>query len=135
MALHRLLYASTARPGLAAEDIEDIVATARRVNNELGVTGTLAFDGSGFAQILEGDGETIKRLYERIERDRRHTGCVILSLTPAAKSPVRKLVDGLSATERPDHDPGSRGLSGRLAPDRTQPALIASASSATSGHG
>lgn len=83
MTLHRLLYASTARPGLSAADIEDIAATAQRVNPELGVTGLLAFDGKGFAQILEGDGETIKTLYERIQRDERHSGCVLLAFGPA----------------------------------------------------
>ena len=82
MALHTLLYASTARPGLTTGDIEDIVATAQRVNAELEVTGFLAFDGEGFAQILEGERETIRALYDRIQRDPRHSGCVLLSSAP-----------------------------------------------------
>ncbi len=85
MALHRLLYASTARAGLGPDDIADIVATAQRVNAELSVTGHLAFDGMAFAQILEGDGDTIKDLYAKIRRDRRHSGCVLLSFVPAAE--------------------------------------------------
>ena len=83
MDLHTLFYASSARPGLASEDIDDIVRTARRVNAELGVTGYLAYDGKGFAQILEGDGPTIEALYEKIGRDRRHSGCVLLSYGPS----------------------------------------------------
>lgn len=78
MALSTLLYASSARPGLTKADVDDIVATASRVNAELNVTGLLAFDGRGFAQILEGEGETIQALYEKIKRDRRHSGCVLL---------------------------------------------------------
>lgn len=79
MALSTLLYASSARSGITDKDIDDIVATARAVNAELDVTGILAFDGNGFAQILEGEDEVIKTLYEKIERDRRHFGCVLLS--------------------------------------------------------
>jgi len=79
MALSSLLYASSAKPGITAQDIEDIAATARKVNAELGVTGILAFDGKGFAQILEGEGAVITALFEKIERDRRHFGCVLLS--------------------------------------------------------
>lgn len=78
MALSTLLYASSARSDLTKADIDDIVATARRVNADLEVTGLLAFDGRGFAQILEGEDQTIRSLYDRIRRDRRHFGCVLL---------------------------------------------------------
>lgn len=79
MALSALLHASSARAGITDNDIDDIVATASKVNAENDVTGLLAFDGKGFAQILEGEGDVIRALFERIERDRRHTGCVLLS--------------------------------------------------------
>lgn len=79
MALSTLLYASTARPGLSHEEIEAIAATAMRVNSQLNITGVLAFDGKGFVQILEGEGDTIRALYGRIERDPRHSGCVLLA--------------------------------------------------------
>lgn len=84
MALSSLLYASTARPGLTSADIDRIVETAKRVNADLQITGMLAFDGTGFAQILEGESADIDRLIEKIRNDPRHTGCVVLSYGPIA---------------------------------------------------
>jgi hypothetical protein len=81
MPLSTLLYASTARPDLSRTDIDAIVVTAKRANSELGITGVLAFDGKGFAQILEGEGDTIRTLYQKIERDPRHSGCVLLAFS------------------------------------------------------
>jgi len=85
MALSSLLYASTARSDLTREDIDAIVETATRVNGENDVTGLLAFDGKGFAQILEGELDTIQSLYEKISRDPRHSGCVLLHIGPAER--------------------------------------------------
>lgn len=81
MALSSLLYASTAKPGITKDEIEDIVATAREHNGRNAISGILAFDGTGFAQILEGNGPDITALYERIKLDHRHSGCVLLSFT------------------------------------------------------
>ncbi|TPW26921.1 BLUF domain-containing protein [Pararhizobium mangrovi] len=81
MALSSLLYASTARPGLTRGEIDAILTDAARNNSALGITGVLAFDGNGFAQIIEGETKTVESLYARIARDPRHSGCVRLSFS------------------------------------------------------
>jgi len=50
-----------------------IVALSRHHNWRAGVTGCLLFTGTGIAQALEGRAEPVRRLYDCIVRDPRHT--------------------------------------------------------------
>ena len=73
MDLKTLTYTSRARLDLTARDLSDIHGTARHLNALDGVTGLLLFDGTRFLQILEGAGEAIDNLVERLRRDPRHS--------------------------------------------------------------
>lgn len=68
----RILYLSTIQPGLSRPDVQHLVAMAQRLNRQLDVTGVLAMGRRLFAQVLEGDCESLRTLMTRIAGDHRH---------------------------------------------------------------
>ena len=56
----------------------DILETARKRNESLGVTGCLVFHKHSFVQIIEGEKEQIQFLYQQIKQDARHHEVVLL---------------------------------------------------------
>ena len=70
----RLIYSSEATPGLAAAELEEMLAESRVRNRVYGITGVLLFVEGAFLQILEGEKDDVLGLMERIERDPRHRG-------------------------------------------------------------
>ncbi len=76
--LVRLLYASRSAQALTPEIIEDILASSRKSNPALGVTGLLCHSGDIFMQVLEGGRDTVSALYNKISSDKRHTDVVLL---------------------------------------------------------
>lgn len=75
---YRILYSSTATDELTANDIIEIVNSAKNYNGTKGITGMLLFIGDNFLQYLEGDEAEVSDLYAKIARDKRHTDCKIL---------------------------------------------------------
>jgi hypothetical protein len=70
----RLIYSSAAAPGLAAAQLEEMLAESRIRNRAHGITGVLVFVEGAFLQILEGQKAEVLKLMERIELDPRHSG-------------------------------------------------------------
>lgn len=79
--LHQLVYCSRAADGVDDDAVARIVATARRFNPELGVTGLLVFGSGVFFQWIEGPPGPVAGLMDRIQRDPRHERIVVLSQT------------------------------------------------------
>lgn len=82
MALLSLIYVSSAREPLSADDLFALLNTSRRNNQRQGITGMLLYKGGNFMQALEGETESIRRLHEKIQRDRRHHGLLTLLERP-----------------------------------------------------
>ncbi|RRS03342.1 BLUF domain-containing protein [Aquabacterium soli] len=76
--LVRLLYASRAAEPLVPDTIEAILASSRRRNPALGVTGLLCHSGDTFMQVIEGGREAVNQLYTRICQDLRHSDVILL---------------------------------------------------------
>ncbi len=76
--LWQIVYVSGAAPGLWRGDIDAILESARRNNKGRGITGLMLSLDDAFFQLLEGEEEAVKRLYEVIARDPRHTACTKL---------------------------------------------------------
>ena len=72
--LKTITYTSLARLDLEERDLAAIHETARHFNALHGVTGLLVFNGARFLQVIEGSGEAVDNLVERLRRDRRHGG-------------------------------------------------------------
>jgi hypothetical protein len=79
--LHNLVYCSRATAGVDDAAVERIVASARRRNPMLGLTGMLVFGSGVFFQWLEGPRDGITRLMALLRADPRHENIVVLNET------------------------------------------------------
>lgn len=71
-----ITYVSVADPLIGADDIEAILASARRNNEREALTGALAYNGYNFLQLLEGPAEKVEACLATIRADPRHSGMV-----------------------------------------------------------
>jgi len=73
--LVELLYCSVSvAPQLTKEDLDQILASARRRNLAQDITGMMIYHRGEFVQILEGKEESVEKVYEKfICHDPRHT--------------------------------------------------------------
>lgn len=74
--LFRLIYVSTARPGLSETDISSLLNTSQSNNHERRLTGYLVHNGQNFMQLIEGARQEVADLFGRILNDDRHSGVV-----------------------------------------------------------
>ena len=71
--MFELIYTSVAEKDMSKEDILEIL-TCARINNEVhGITGMLIYSNREFVQLIEGEKDKIKALYDNIKADNRHT--------------------------------------------------------------
>jgi Sensors of blue-light using FAD len=77
--VYNLVYCSRAATGVDDAELQRIVATARRRNAQLGITGLLVFGSGIFFQWLEGPREQVTALMARLHADARHQNIVELS--------------------------------------------------------
>jgi len=86
-ALYRLVYCSRNQirgtPEEIMREIRSILASAHRNNPPAGVTGALLFNEGLFAQVLEGPVDSVSRIFETIQCDRRHSDVTVLQNGPA----------------------------------------------------
>lgn len=86
MALSQLLYGSEVAPqgfpggSLTAEGLAALHENSQRQNAKIQVTGILLYNAGHFLQLLEGNPIVIRRLFEKIRRDRRHKNVHQLAL-------------------------------------------------------
>ena len=75
MVMESLLYISESRiPSSDSEnELNRILAAAHTFNPSVGITGALVFTGAHFAQVIEGEEDSISSLISSIERDQRHS--------------------------------------------------------------
>jgi len=85
--LHRLVYTSVRKPNCTDEEIRKILASCEKNNPGKNITGVLLHSDKRFIQYIEGDGETIRNLYDHIEDDPRHAG---VNLRSFEQIPERK---------------------------------------------
>ncbi|WP_291049785.1 BLUF domain-containing protein [Hyphomonas sp.] len=74
--LFRLIYVSTARPGLSEEDMSNVLNASQSNNEERYITGYLAHNRDSFMQLIEGPRAEVEDVYDRIVKDPRHSGIV-----------------------------------------------------------
>ena len=81
----QLVYISTARDKPDAAMLDAILASSRRNNARVQVTGLLVAGGKRFLQALEGPDQAVLDTYARIQNDPRHRAVVLLSCRPTAE--------------------------------------------------
>lgn len=77
--LQQLIYMSVSAKELTAPDLEQILEASRRYNSENHITGLLVVKENTFLQVLEGDSEVIKPLFQKVRTDQRHREISIIS--------------------------------------------------------
>lgn len=84
MSLIRLVYASESRLVDANRrmELDSILASARRFNDQNGITGFLLVTEKAFAQVLEGPQDNVAETYGRIVVDPRHAALRLLAEEP-----------------------------------------------------
>jgi hypothetical protein len=82
IALHRVVYLSTAVGVLRADELDRIYLRAKAANARAGITGLLLFYEGMFLQVLEGPAAGVASLMERIRKDRRHSNLIIPEAGP-----------------------------------------------------
>lgn len=84
--LHRLVYLSRNEiqgdENAVSTEINQILRTAQKYNIKQDVTGALMFNADCFAQVLEGQKDQIQNIFDRIEKDQRHSSVVTLDFSP-----------------------------------------------------
>ncbi|WP_062062381.1 BLUF domain-containing protein [Aquimarina longa] len=65
-------YVSTANPNTSRSDMIKLIDFIKYNNKEIGIAGILIYSDGNFFQILEGEKEIVKMMFERIKRDPRH---------------------------------------------------------------
>lgn len=80
--LMSLLYVSEAIHELPEGEnpVDQIVEVALARNAALGVTGALVFTGKNFAQVLEGQRESVEELMLSINKDERHRNVDVITV-------------------------------------------------------
>lgn len=76
--LYRLIYHSTAKPGLGYQQLKQILLSAEKYNVINDITGVLLYSDGQFLQILEGSRENLTHTFLRISQDFRHSDAVLV---------------------------------------------------------
>ncbi len=80
--IYRVLYCSRNSMNGSSEhqlsEVRSILASSRKNNVAVGVTGALLFNCQMFAQVLEGPLEQVETTFERIQTDMRHSDVTVL---------------------------------------------------------
>jgi hypothetical protein len=76
--LYHLGYVSTESGDMGTQGMVDLLKKARRINTERSITGLLLHREKSFYQVLEGSEAEVKRTFDSIARDHRHTAVDVL---------------------------------------------------------
>jgi len=76
--MYYLIYTSFATHPFSEDELQALLVQAQSDNQQLQVTGFLYYYSNSFLQLIEGEEETVKTLYELILADTRHRDLIIL---------------------------------------------------------
>ncbi|PXY01293.1 phosphonate transporter [Marinifilum breve] len=74
--LIHIVYVSFSRNQLSELELDQLLSEIRPKNLANGVTGLLLYNDEIFIQVIEGETDTIRTLYDRLQNDNRHTNIV-----------------------------------------------------------
>lgn len=79
MPLFQLVYVSAAKFHFDAPALQALLETSRRNNAAKNITGLLLYQDARFIQAIEGEHESVLRLYDRLAKDPRHHSIIKLA--------------------------------------------------------
>ena len=83
--LSHLVYVSTRTPKCTDAEILKILASCKKNNSDIGITGVLLYSQTNFVQYIEGEYKTLFALYDKIKTDNRHKNAVLISGAPISE--------------------------------------------------
>lgn len=83
--MHQLVYISAATPAMSSQGLVQILDSARKFNALHDIHGMLMYHSQQFFQVLEGPEPALRTCFQRIERDPRHTGIIMLADHPTER--------------------------------------------------
>jgi len=78
----QLVYVSSATEPFTAQQLVELLKKARDKNASQGITGMLLYKDGNFMQVLEGEEDQVRPLYQTICADPRHHGEIVLLEEP-----------------------------------------------------
>lgn len=127
------IYSSRASAAIRDVEVQALLASARRNNAALGITGMLLYIEGSFFQVLEGGAVAVDRVYDVIARDPRHDRVTQIIREPIAQRSFAEWSMGFETVGRADAQRlvgendffGSAGCLERINPGRARKLLIA----------
>lgn len=120
--LFRLMYESTATRAMTDAKLWKLLQQARSNNEARGITGLLLYASGHFLQVLEGPEPMVRRLFDTIQDDPRHTNIETLLATSTTE---RTFPDWKMGLEHPRAATDLEGVSSYLQtgtlPDAAEP--------------
>lgn len=83
--LGHLIYSSTASAAFDEHGLAEVLEGARRNNARNSVTGLLLYSAGYFFQVLEGEPELLRKLFEVISADTRHCNVTMIIQEPISR--------------------------------------------------
>ena len=83
--VYYLLYYGVESFTFEQKDFEELLAQARKRNEDLGITGKLIYCEGTFIQVLEGEEQHVKEVYQSIENDSRLIATKIVAEGPVGE--------------------------------------------------
>lgn len=131
--LMHCIYSSRASVDIRDAEVQRLLASSRRNNAPLGITGMLLLIDGSFFQVLEGGADAVDKIYEVIARDPRHDRVTQIIREPIAQRSFAEWSMGFEAVERTDVQRligendffGSAACIERINPGRARKLLIA----------
>ncbi|GAB4006420.1 BLUF domain-containing protein [Spirosoma migulaei] len=97
-----IVYISSSKGLFSEEQLTNILEHSQQNNSFLGITGIMLYFNGSIIQVLEGEEERVKTLYNSITQDPRHTGIIPFFSHPIEKRSFSEWAMGyksLSANE------------------------------------
>lgn len=76
--LLQIIYASASDVKMKADELSEILNSARENNAKADISGMLVYHSGSFLQVLEGPEEDVSNLFAKIEKDPRHGAINVL---------------------------------------------------------
>jgi len=77
--LSQLVYVSNRKSNCTQDEIDKILASCKKNNPTMDITGVLLYSDTKFIQLVEGEAKVIMGLYDKIKKDARHSNPKMIS--------------------------------------------------------
>lgn len=112
MSLINIIYISGSTRPMSDDDLYEILDQSKRNNAPKDITGILLYRNGYFIQVLEGEENTVMKLYEKIGKDNRHRNVLMIEKAPIEERAFGEWTMGFRNLDKvdPSEHPGYNDL-------------------------